>query len=96
MWWLVIIVFGLLIPEILSTVLDSRLGRAVAAHIESRGQVGEAEDLRDRLRHLENEVDRLSSDIQRLTEESEFLQALLSERSSQGVRPSSPGEPTSP
>ena len=95
MWWLVIIVFGLLIPEILSTILDSRLGRAAASHIESKGRVGDPGVLHDRIQYLESEVDRLSVDIQRLNEESEFFQKLLSDRSSQGARPLPPGERTS-
>lgn len=92
MWWLVIIVFGLLIPEILSTILDSRLGRAMAAHVESRNAGGESGALLERIQYLEGEIDRLSSDIHRLTEESEFFQKLLSERSSQGTHRSPPGE----
>ena len=45
--------------------------------------------------YLESEVDRLSVDIQRLNEESEFFQKLLTERSSQGAPPPPPGERTS-
>lgn len=93
MWWIVIIVFGLLIPEILSTILDSRLGRAVAAQIENRGRTGEVDPLLERIRYLEGEIDRLASDVQRLTDESEFFQKLLSERASEG-RPRPPGDPS--
>jgi hypothetical protein len=92
MWWLVIIVFGLLIPEILSTILDSRLGRALAAQVEGRSGGRDAGVLADRIQTLEGEIDRLSMDVQRLSEESEFLQRLLSERSSQGTRPPPPGD----
>lgn len=92
MWWLVIIVFGLLIPEILSTVLDSRLGRAVAARIESRGKaVTDPEPLVERIRYLEGEMDRLSGDIEKLRDESEFFQKLLTERTSEGRTPPSGG-----
>ncbi len=94
MWWLVIIVFGLLIPEILSTVLDSRLGRALAAHVE-RKSGGDPAELTERIQYLEGEIDRLSTDIQRLSEESEFFQKLLSERSSQGASRSPRGEQNS-
>ena len=86
MWWLVIIVFGLLIPEILSTVLDSRLGRAMAARIEGRSHAGDPGAMSERIQYLEAEIDRLSSDVQRLSEESEFFQRLLSDRSAQGAR----------
>ena len=96
MWWLVIMVFGLLIPEILSTVLDSRLGRAVAAHIEARSQAGEADRLRERIGQLEGEVDRLSLDVRRLSEEAEFVQRLLAGRASKSPPPSFPGERAAP
>jgi hypothetical protein len=95
MWWLVIIVFGLLIPEILSTVLDSRLGRAVAAQIENRGKtVTDPEPLVERIRYLEGELDRLSGDVQKLRDESEFFQKLLTERASEGRTPPSGGNPS--
>jgi hypothetical protein len=81
MLWIALIVLAFMIPEILSTVLDSRLGRALAARIEDR-RVGPGEDVVvDRVRYLEGEVDRLSRDVQRLHEEGEFLQKLLTERS---------------
>ncbi len=80
MTWLVIIVLAFLIPEILSTVLESRLGRAVAARIENRG-IAAGDDLTpERVRVLEGEVDRLSEEVRRISEESEFLQRLLAER----------------
>jgi hypothetical protein len=81
MWWIVIIVVALLIPEVLSTILDSRLGRAIAAQVERRGQVETPEGLADRVRLLEGEVERLNEDVRRLTEESDFFQKLLTERS---------------
>lgn len=81
MWWLVLIVFAFLIPEILSTVLDSRLGRAVAARLEDRGSGSRDAATGERIRYLEGEVDRLSDEVRRLQEESEFLQRLLTERS---------------
>jgi hypothetical protein len=95
MLWLVLIVFALVLPEILSTVLESRLGRAVAGQIERRGQGDEPGALGERIRGLEGEVDRLSEEVRRLTDESEFYQKLLLERASLGdppLRP--PGERT--
>lgn len=92
MLWLVIIVFALLIPEILSTVLDSRLGRALAVQIENRGKAPtDPEPLIERIRYLEGELDRLSGDIQKLQEESEFFQKLLTERASDSRPPPSGG-----
>jgi hypothetical protein len=82
MLWILLIVLALMIPEILSTVLESRLGRAIAVQIENRGQGEAPEPLAERMRYLEGEVDRLSEQVRRLTRESEFLQDLLSERSS--------------
>ncbi|CAN5624566.1 hypothetical protein BH23GEM11_BH23GEM11_01050 [soil metagenome] len=81
MLWIALIVLAFMIPEILSTVLDSRLGRALAARVEDR-RVGSGDDVVvDRVRYLEGEVDRLSRDVHRLHEEGEFLQRLLTERS---------------
>lgn len=80
MTWLVIIVLALLIPEILSTVLDSRLARAMAARLEADTNREEDRATADRIRYLEGELDRLSDDVQRLREESEFLHKLLTER----------------
>lgn len=81
MIWIALIVLAFMIPEILSTVLDSRLGRALAARVEDR-RLGAGEDVVvDRVRYLEGEVDRLSREMQRLHEEGEFLQKLLTERS---------------
>lgn len=81
MLWIALIILAFMLPEILSTVLDSRLGRALAARIEDR-RLGSGEDVTvDRIRYLEGEVDRLSREVQRLHEEGEFLQRLLTERS---------------
>jgi hypothetical protein len=82
MWWIVIIVVALLIPEVLSTILESRLGRAIAAQVERRGQADTPDGLSDRVRLLEGEVDRLTEDVRRLSDESDFFQQLLTERSS--------------
>ncbi len=80
MWWIALIVLAFLLPELISTVLDSRLGRAVAARLEAGGTEGEGA-VNERIRYLEGEVDRLSDDVRRLRDESDFLQRLLSERS---------------
>ena len=81
MWWLVLIVFAFVVPEILSTILESRIGRAIAAQIESRGWAAGSQGPENRIRDLEGEVDRLAREVGRLTEEAEFIQRLLSERS---------------
>ena len=83
MVWLLIFVLVLLIP-ILSIVLDSRLGHALAARLERRG-VGRSDDLlADRLAYLEGEVERLTSQLKRLDEEGQFLHRLLLEGRDEG------------
>lgn len=79
MLWQFIVILVLLIP-ILAIVLDSQIGRALAARLE-RGRLGEPDDLlAERLAFLENEVERLNGEVGRLTEESDFLHRLLTER----------------
>jgi hypothetical protein len=95
MTWLVIIVLALLIPEILSTVLDSRLGRALAARLEAGADGTQDRATAERIRYLEAEVDRLSEDVRRLTEESDFLQELLAERRPVEKPRIPPGDPNS-
>lgn len=74
-----IILLALMIP-ILAIILDSQVGRALASRLERRG-LGEAEGLgAERIAFLEGEVDRLSSELQRLDEETRFVTRLLTER----------------
>ena len=89
MFWQLIFVLILLIP-ILAIVLDSQVGRALAARLE-RKSIGEPSDLMaDRLAFLEGEVDRLGSELVRLEEESQFLHKLLTERTGTERRPALP------
>lgn len=69
-----IVVLALLIP-LLAVILDSHLGRALAARLE-RDRVGSGA-VDERIVALEGEVDRLSRDLLRLQEETEFLHRLL-------------------
>ena len=79
MTWFVLAVLVLLVP-ILAIVLDSQLGRALAARLERR-EIGPSGDLfADRLAFLEGEVERLSGEVSRLEEESRFLHQLLEGR----------------
>lgn len=74
-----IILLALLIP-ILAIVLDSHVGRALAARLE-RGDEDDARSvLAERVRYLEGEVERLGQEIERLEEESQFLERLLTSR----------------
>ncbi len=86
--WGFIIILALLIP-LIAVVLDSQLGRALAARLE-RDRVGGASD--ERLAALESEVDRLSREVRRLEEQTEFLHRLLENKPAQGGA-LTPGEP---
>ncbi len=87
MSWLVLVGLVLMIP-LVAAVLDSPLGRALAARVERRGLAGE-EGLGTRVAALEAETERLSTEVQRLQEESEFLRRLLEERRPANQLPSS-------
>ncbi len=70
----------LLIP-ILAIVLDSPVGRALAGRMERRGLSSGGEDVTsERLSCLEGEVERLTTEVRRLEEESQFLNQLLTDR----------------
>ena len=84
--WPLIFLLILQIP-ILAIVLDSQLGRALAARLERRG-IGEPSDLMaERIGFLEGEVERLSAELARLEEESQFMQKLLTERTGERLPP---------
>lgn len=74
-----VVVLALLIP-ILAIVLDSRLGKAIAARIERRNFAGGDRAAHERLGFLEGEVERLGREVERLDEEGRFMQKLLAER----------------
>jgi len=79
-----ILILVVLIP-LLAIVLDSKVGQALASRLEGR-RLGGGEDITaERVAYLEGEVDRLSSEVRRLDEESEFLHKLLEERRGQGA-----------
>jgi hypothetical protein len=80
----------LLIP-ILAIVLDSPVGRALAGRLERRGlSPGSDDGTSERLAYLEGEVERLTTEMRRLEEESQFLNQLLTERPASQVLP--PGD----
>ena len=80
----------LLIP-ILAIVLDSPVGRALAGRMERRGLSSEGEDVTsERLSHLEGEVERLTTEVRKLEEESQFLNQLLTDRPASKALP--PGD----
>ncbi len=74
-----ILVLVVLIP-LLAILLDSRVGSALASRLE-RGRLDAPTDLTgERIAFLEGEVERLTSEMLRLDEESQFLHKLLTER----------------
>jgi hypothetical protein len=77
MWWFILF-FALLIP-LAAVVLDSQLGRALAALVERWGRGGEVIGEK-RLAILEGEVERLAKELRHLEEQTDFLQHLVSER----------------
>ena len=85
-----ILVLVLLIP-ILAIVLDSPVGRALAGRMEGRGLSSGADKVTsERLSYLEGEVERLTTEMRRLEEESQFLNNLLTDRSASQALP--PGD----
>jgi uncharacterized protein YlxW (UPF0749 family) len=87
--FLIVLLVALMIP-LVAVVLDSQVGRALAARLEGRAGSDTLADRR--LAALENEVDRLGRELQRLDEESTFLHKLLEEKRAPGALP--PGERT--
>ena len=77
---------------LLAIVLDSQVGRALASRLERRGLEAPGDLTAERIAFLEGEVERLSAEIQRLGEESEFVQRLLTERAQEQGAALPPGD----
>ncbi len=73
-----ILILVVLIP-LLAIVLDSQVGRALASRLERRGLDAPGDVTADRIAYLESEVERLSNEVIRLDEESQFVHRLLTE-----------------
>ena len=84
MFFQLILILVVLIP-LLAIVLDSQVGRALASRLERRGLEAPNDSSAERLAFLEGEVERLSGEIQRLDEQGEFVQRLLTERRQEGA-----------
>jgi hypothetical protein len=85
---LIVLLVALMIP-LTAVILDSQVGRAIAARLEKDRDGGA---LPGRVAALEGEIDRLNQAVQQLEEESTFLHRLLeSKPESEGLLP--PGEP---
>ena len=76
-----ILLLVVLIP-LLAVVLDSRFGQALASRLERRGLEAPGDLTAERIAYLEGEVERLTTEVLRLDEESQFVHRLLTERSS--------------
>jgi hypothetical protein len=87
MHWIALIVLAVMLPEILSSIFNSKMGQAMAARVSGPGgsgtgaEEGQKGELKQRVRDLEGEVERLSREVERLGEAGEFLQRLLDDRS---------------
>ena len=80
----------LMIP-ILAIVLDSPVGRALARRLEGRELSSGADKMTsERLSYLEGEVERLTTEVRKLEEESQFLNNLLTDRPASQMLP--PGD----
>lgn len=79
MFWQVLFLVVLLIP-LLAVILDSQVGKALAHRLEGPGADAVQARLEERIRFLEGEIERLSHQVERLEEESDFLHELLAER----------------
>jgi hypothetical protein len=86
--FLLVLMVALMIP-LVAVILDSQVGRALAARLEGRAPDSLAER---RLATLENEVDRLGREMMRLEEESRFLHKLLEQKPAPEALP--PGDRT--
>ncbi len=75
-----ILILVVLIP-LLAIVLDSSVGRALASRLERRSSDGGQDLMAERIAFVEGEMERLTGEIARLDEESQFVTKLLSERS---------------
>jgi hypothetical protein len=78
-----ILVLVVMIP-LVAIVLDSQLGRALASRLERRGLDGPPDLMAERVAFLEGELERVTSELSRLDEETEFLHKLLAERPDSG------------
>ena len=74
-----ILLLVVLIP-LMAIILDSQVGRALASRLDRRGLEGSPDLMAERVAFLEGEVERLTSEVSRLDEESQFLNKLLTER----------------
>ena len=86
-----LILVALLIP-IMSVVLDSPIGRALARRVEGAPPAPQGvADLTRKVEALEAEIEELNRTVQALQEESAFLHRLLADPSGRPTLPPPPG-----
>lgn len=90
MTWLAIILLAALMIPLMAVILDSQVGRAIAARLERHSGTDLASG--SRMAQLEAEVDRLGKEVNRLDEETAFLHKLLENRSPTHSGELPPGE----
>lgn len=78
-----ILILVVLIP-LLAIILDSQVGRALASRLERRSLDVPSDLTAERIAFLEAEVERLTSEVLRLDDESQFVHKLLTERQEAG------------
>jgi hypothetical protein len=86
-----ILVLVVLIP-LLAIVLDSQVGKALAARLERRTLDVPGDVTAERIAFLEGEVERLAGEVERLDEQSEFVTKLLTERTQEREAALPPGD----
>ena len=88
---LIVLLVALMIP-LAAVILDSQVGRAIAARLEKP----EGRDLTSgsRMNALESEVERLGREVNRLEEETKSLHELLESRATRGELPPGENHPT--
>jgi hypothetical protein len=91
MWVIVLILVLALLVPIMSIVIDSPIGRALARRLEGPQQIPPGlDDLAKKVDLLEAEVDDLNRSVQALQDENAFLQRLLADPSSRSNLPRPP------
>jgi len=86
-----ILILVVLIP-LLAIVLDSQVGKALAARLERKTLEAPSDVTGERIAFLEGEVERLANEIERLDEQSEFVTKLLTERTQERGAALPPGD----
>ncbi|HSW31681.1 MAG TPA: hypothetical protein VLH75_19505 [Longimicrobiales bacterium] len=87
-----ILLVVVLIP-LMAILLDSQVGRAMASRLERGRPDGPPDLTAERVAFLEGEIERLTSEVSRLDEESQFLHKLLAERRPDPGAALPPGSP---